>query len=111
MVDMDEQISYGKTKKRIIFTDTDHRHAQLVVRLRHDNLTQSDFFRLVVSGYLSGDTRIQSFIDENKDMSKVRKAISKKLTQSGKEKTKQLGFSDEEITDIFDIIAEEHPEL
>ena len=113
MVDLErkEDKSYGKTKKRIIFTDTDHRHAQLIIKLKHDNMSQSDFFRLVVGGYLSGDERIQSFVDQHKKMSKVRKTASKKLTQAGEKGLQEMGFSDSEITDIFDIIAEEHPEL
>ena len=44
-------------------------------------------------------------------MSKIRKTKSKKLIEKGKQSVKDLNFSDDEITNIFDIIAEEHPEL
>ena len=40
-----EDINYGKNNKRIIFTDTDHRHAQLILKLKTDGLTQAKFFR------------------------------------------------------------------
>ena len=35
---MAEDINYGKNQKRIIFTDTDHRHVQLVLKLKNDGL-------------------------------------------------------------------------
>ena len=50
-----ENANYGKNTKKIVFLDTDHRHAQLILRLRHHGLTQSDFFRALISGYIEGD--------------------------------------------------------
>ena len=104
-------IDYGKLNKRIVFTENDHRHAQLIVRLKYDDLRQSDFFRSLITGYIDGDKRITDFIDEIKQQSKKKKKASKKLRLEGKDKVKSLGFSDEQIEDIFDLIAEEHPEL
>ena len=43
---MSEDINYGKNNKRIIFTDTDHRHAQLTLKLKDDGMTQAKFFRV-----------------------------------------------------------------
>jgi hypothetical protein len=42
---MSTEIDYGNLTKRIIFTDNDHRQAQLLIRLKQDALTQSAFFR------------------------------------------------------------------
>ena len=42
-------------KKKILFDDTDIRHAQLKIRLQHDSLSQAQFFRALISGYLSKD--------------------------------------------------------
>ena len=50
---MTEENNYGKNNKRIIFTDTDHRHAQLSLKLKNDGMTQAKFFRSIISGYLS----------------------------------------------------------
>ena len=41
--------------KKVIFSDTHIRHAQLRIRLDHDGFTQSEFFRCIVSGYLEKD--------------------------------------------------------
>jgi DNA-binding transcriptional regulator YhcF (GntR family) len=105
------EIDYGKLNKRIVFTENDHRHAQLIVRLKYDDLRQSDFFRSLITGYIEGDKRITDFVDEIKQQSKKKKKTSKKLKADGEERSKSLGFSDEQIEDIFDLIAEEHPEL
>jgi hypothetical protein len=104
-------MDYGKLTKRIVFTDTDHRHAQFLIRLQHDNLTQSDFFRAVLTGYIEQDERIQGYIEETSRQSKKRKTLSKKLRHTGRAKKESLGLSSEDVSDIFDLIAEEHPDL
>lgn len=108
---MSGDTKYGKNDKRIVFTDTDHRHAQLLIRLRTDGMKQSQFFRSLITGYIEQDERIVSFFDEIKDQSLKRKNKSNKLRKSGKELINATGFSDDQIDDIFDLIAEEHPEL
>ena len=102
---------YGKTNKRIIFTDNDHRHAQLINRLRYDNLTQAQFFRLILGGYINGDSRIQDFIDEFKIQSKKKKTKSKRLKKQGRKNMSDMGFDEESIENMFDLIAQEHPDL
>lgn len=108
---MSDDIKYGKNDKRIVFTDTDHRHAQLLVRLRTDNMKQSQFFRSLITGYIEQDERIVSFFDDIKDQSKRRKTKSNKLRAEGRGLMNATGFSADQIEDIFDLIAEEHPEL
>ena len=109
---MDEErpIPPGNTK-RIVFTDTDHRHAQFIIRLKHDGLRQSEFFRSLIGGYLNGDERIYSFVLESSKHSEKRKSKSKKLLQKGKKAINDLGLNEGEIDNIFDLIEKEHPEL
>ena len=104
---MSTDISYGKLSKRIVFTENDHRHAQLVLRLKHDGLKQSEFFRSLITGYISGDERIISYINEFSNLSSQRKK-SNKLRQAGTTKMRDFGFTDGEIEDIFDLIEGEH---
>jgi len=108
---MSEDINYGKNEKRIIFTDTDHRHAQLVLKLKNDGLTQAKFFRSVISGYLSDDYRIKEFVVENGDLSIEKKKKNLNLFKKGKKITQELGLSEEQVGDIFDMIAGEFPKL
>ena len=101
-----------ENNKRIVFTDNVHRHAKFLIRLQYDGLTQSDFFRKIITGYLDNDGDIVNFIDGVKGQSQRRRSKSKKLIQQGIQKKKSLGLNDQElIDDLFDLIAEEHPDL
>ena len=102
---------YGKNEKRIVFTETDHRHAQLIVKLKTDGMTQAKFFRNLITGYLDGDERIESFIFELSELSNKKKKKVKKLRSSGKNMLGDLGLDEEQIDDLFDVIAEEFPDL
>ena len=108
---MSIEIEYGKLTKRIVFTENDHRHAQLILKLKHDGMKQSQFFRSLVTAYIAGDQRIQSYIDEVSSLSKERKTKSKELRTSGRQNIDDFGFTDGEIENIFDLIEEEYPEL
>ena len=105
------EINYGKLTKRIVFTENDHRHAQLILKLKHDGLKQSEFFRSLITAYIAGDERIQSYVDEISSLSKQRKTKSKKLREKGTQAVSDFGFTDGEIENIFDLIEEEPPEL
>ncbi len=103
--------SYGKSQKRIVFTDTEHRHAQLIVKLKTDGITQAKFFRSLITGYVNGDERIESFILENGNLSIKRKSQISSLRAEGRATVTDLGLDNEQIDDLFDRIAEEFPEL
>ena len=102
-------------EKKILFTDTDKRHADLKLRLHYDGLTQADFFRSLITGYLEKDENIMNFIagvQESKNIhSKQKRAKSKKLEEEGENLMKKLGLGEEEIENIFDLLEEEHPNL
>ena len=102
-------------KKRIIFDDTDHRHAQLKLRLNYDNLTQAEFFRAFLTGYLNKDELIMEYITKHKEAKKIQSKAKLKIIEEESKKADQLmnkfGIKDGEIEDILDIIANEHPEL
>ncbi len=57
---------YGKRDKRISFMDTDKRSADLMIRLKHDGLTKTKFFREILTGYLERDRAIVDFIERMK---------------------------------------------
>ncbi len=108
---MSNEIDYGKLTKKIVFTDNDHRQAKLIIKLRQDGLTQSAFFRHLITAYLEEDDRILSYIDDVKPQSKVRKAKTAGLRNAGAQRAQDLGLSDQQLVDIFDVIAKEHPDL
>tara|TARA_B100000530_G_scaffold320293_1_gene253532 strand:- start:282 stop:608 length:327 start_codon:yes stop_codon:yes gene_type:complete len=108
---MDNERKYGNLTKRIIFTDTDHRHAQLLIKLRYDGLKQSEFFRHIVSGYIADDPRIDEFMEKVKTQSIKKKNKSRKLKSAGIKSAAALNLDNDEIENIFDLLAEEYPDL
>ena len=56
--------------KRVIFDDTDTRHAQLKIRLEYDGLTQAEFFRSLITGYLDKDESMMESIKNYKEKNK-----------------------------------------
>tara|TARA_Y100000310_G_scaffold290803_1_gene318271 strand:- start:157 stop:480 length:324 start_codon:yes stop_codon:yes gene_type:complete len=103
--------TFGQNTKRIVFTENDHRHAQLIVKLKMDGMTQAKFFRQMITGYLEDDERIRSYVLANSSLSKVKISKSMKLIEQGKETTTNLGLNEEQVENIFDMIADEFPEL
>ena len=106
-------MEYGKTDKKILFYDTDKRHAELKVKLQYDGLGQSEFFRAIVSGYLQGDENIIEYVagwkEEHGSQSKRQQKVVNKETGEGRRMAKV--FAEDEIENIFDIIEKENPEL
>jgi len=106
-----EDVANPHLDKKVAFVENTHQHAKLILKLRHDGVTQSKFFRAMIAGYIDDDERIQSYIDEIKPQNKKKKARSKKLRNEGKQIMEDFGLNDGEIENIFDLIQEEHPEL
>ena len=108
---MSSEIDYGNLTKQIAFWDNDHRQAQLIIRCRHDGLTQAAFFRHIITGYIRGDERQQSYNDEVKEMGESRKRKSRTLKKKGDEMVRDFALDDDEVDSIFDVLAEEFPDL
>jgi hypothetical protein len=97
--------------KRIVFTENDNRHAQFMMKLREVGITQSKFFRLMIAGFIDDDERLFDFINDNSGQSKSKRKKIHKLKEKGKQIMEDLAFDDTEIENIFDLIAEEYPDL
>jgi hypothetical protein len=101
--------------KRLVFDDTDTRHAQLKVRLDYDGLTQAEFFRSFITGYLDKDDLVMDFIKKYKQDKKIQSKRNIKIIMKDYEKAEVLiskfGIGQDELESIFDLIAKEHPDL
>ena len=95
-------------RKKIMFYDTPSRHAQLKIRCQYDGINQSQFFRMVVAGYIEGDNNIVEFVHKCKERynlqgaSKRSKAL--KLHHAGQKLSEDLALKEDEIENIFDIL-------
>ena len=99
---------YGKNEKKIMFADTDKRHADLKLKLRRDGLTQLGFFQSIVTGYLANDENIVAYVTTIKE--ELTKVSKKKISRCredialGKSTLEDYGFSDKERKFLFDTI-------
>ena len=92
-------------EKRVVFTDTDVRHAQLRIRLQHDGMSQSDFFRAMITGYLENDGQITNYLANYKEKHGIQNKKKRGRV------VEDIGIKDDELEGIFDMIAEEYPDL
>ena len=100
--------------KKIVFDDTDIRHAQLRIRLQNDGLSQAEFFRAMITGYIEKDKNIIKYIVsymESRGDSKRKVQILKNALDMADHLMGKFGIEDEELENIFDLIAEENPDL
>lgn len=108
-------MSKVKKNKKIVFDDTDTRHAKLKIRLQHDGLSQAEFFRAFVTGYIEKDRLLIDFIKKYKEDNKSQSKKTIKMIDSDLKKgdslLNQYGIGDGELEDIFDLIENDHPNL
>ena len=51
----DATVPDPEERKKIMFYDTAKRRTDLNIKLKYDNIKQSEFFRIMISGYLESD--------------------------------------------------------
>jgi hypothetical protein len=104
----DVTIPDPEDRKKIMFYDTPARHAQLKIRCRHDGMNQSQFLRMVVTGYIEGDANIVEFINQCKEkynfQGKAKRSKALKLHRAGQQLSADMALKEDEIENIFDIL-------
>ena len=94
-----------------MFYDSHDRQIKLRVRCNFDGITQSQFLRMMVAGYVEADELIADYMKKCKEKYQIQ-GIQKrtKIEQIQKEKNLQnrkFSLKDSEIENIFDIIEVE----
>ena len=56
-----------KDRKKIMFYDTSDRQTKLRIRCNFDGFTQSQFFRMMVTGYIENNELIYDYVKECKE--------------------------------------------
>ena len=104
--------------KRIVFPDTTKRQADFRIRLGYDGMTQSEFFRAMISGYLEQDRDLLDYGEKYKREKKRKKRQGKNslkknrdLYEKGQQTRRKFALDDDVIESIFDLMEEEHPDL
>lgn len=111
----DPSIPDPRTRKKITFYDTEKRQTDLRIRLRYEGMNQSYFFRAMITGFLNKDQNILAYLDAYKGAYQTqgmdKRATVKRMYKKGEQTKRQFKLSENEVDDIFDLIAEEHPDL
>jgi hypothetical protein len=111
----DPTIPDPKERKKFMFYDSEKRQVDLRIRLKYDGLNQSHFFRAMISGYLENNFHITTFLDEYKEKNQLqginKREASKRLIKQGEDVKVTFGLNEDDIKSVFDLIAEEHPDL
>jgi hypothetical protein len=98
-------------RKKIMFYDSQDRQAKLKIRCTHDNITQSQFFRMMITGYIENDELIFSFMNKCKERYEIqgqqKRSTIDRMRKKTKETTKKFALDKEEIESIFDMIETE----
>ena len=103
--------------KQILFLETEKRHADLKIKLKHYGISQSDFIRGCISGLINDDDKFLAFFFQLLEEKSYRKSSKNKkknedLIKKGLNTIEEdFGLKDSEIENIFDIIEKDHPDL
>ena len=105
----------GGNKKKIVFYDTDDRHVSLKTKLQYHGMTQSSFFRAVVTAAIEDNELFLDFLlshkRENNVQSKRQCSVVEREEKMAQENQEGFSLEKEEISNIFDLLEKEHPEL
>jgi hypothetical protein len=93
---------------KLVFSAYEKVSADLKIRLRYDNLTQTKFFAGIMRLYLENDQDMTNVIYKIKShegvMGKKKLNRSKKEIEYGEELMKELGITESEREDMYDMI-------
>lgn len=104
---------YGKNRKKIVFYDDDHTHAQLRIKFIADGIKQATFFKDLIRAYIDDDQNIRAWINGNPHckISKRSMRIRKKEDKKIQEERTSFNLDQKEIDEIFDILAREEKDI
>jgi hypothetical protein len=106
----DPTIPDPQTRKKFMFYDTEDRQAALRIRCRYDGVNQSQFFRLMITGYLQNDPLICEYLSNCKEkysiQGKQKRDYIDRMHDKAEDTKNKFALDDNEIENIFDIIEE-----
>ena len=99
----------SRTGKKATIYAPEKLFADFILKLHHENIKFRRFFRIIIEGFVTGDERLRSYVDEKiiKHRTKTHTEALIKERDSEKKIEEQFGLNPEEIEDIYDILEEE----
>ena len=107
----DPTIPDPENRKKFMFYDTSERQTKLRIRCNFDGFTQSQFFRMMITGYIENDELVCDYIKECKEKYNIqgqqkRDKIDRINKKTG-EVNRKFTLENKEVENIFDIIEME----
>jgi len=107
--------STEKDAKRVRFYIKNDAHVRFKASLEKHQMTMSEFLRACCTAVSDDNPAMLNFIDHYKETSekhsKRNNNIIKKDRQKGEALLEEFGIGDEDIQSLFDLIADQHPEI
>ena len=107
----DPTVPMVKDRKKFMFYDTEQNQIKLKIRCNFDGLTQSQFFRMMIAGYVEDDELVLAYIKECKEkygaQGQQKRNKIDQLQKDKKNTEKKFSLKQNEIENIFDIIETE----
>ena len=101
--------------KKICFEALEKNYVDLKIRLRYDNLSQIEFFNMLIQMYLEKNMHVLTLINdyklENAKAGRRRIAAAQNDIKFADEFAKQLKLDEKDKEDIFDIIEDKTGEI
>jgi len=100
-----------ENRKKSMFYDSEENQVKLKSRCSFDGLTQSQFFRMMIAGYVENDELVLAYIKECKEkygmQGQQKRNKIDQLQKDKKNTEKKFSLKQNEIENIFDIIETE----
>ena len=95
-------------RKKIMFYDSSDRQAKLRIRCDFDGITQSQFFRMMITGYIENDESIYDFLKKCKEKYKLQGQQKRNKVDRIRKKSEEIKnkfvLEGQEIENIFDVL-------
>lgn len=87
----------------------DRTYMELLIKIRHENLSWKKFFGMLINGFIEDDPGIMEYIDHQmaNERAKKRTKILQKERKKTQETIQVFGLDEEEIDDIYNLLEEE----
>ena len=98
----------AEERKKIMFYESPTRQVKFKMRCQYDGINQSQFFRMMITGYIENDESVLKYLNECKEKYKLqgenkRNKISR-MHAEARSVSKKFNLADEEVENIYDII-------
>ena len=104
----DSTIPAPSERKKIMFYEAPDKQTRFRIRCQHDGLSQSQFFRLVLRGYIEDDPLVSQFLQNCKEKFNIqgKSKINKieRFKKAAEQNKNKFSLKEEEIESIYDLL-------